>query len=79
MQVTPRHNPNGLDMIDGPMAKNGSVAPRQILDVQLFWWSPLADDEFVHGTSSIGKVISLPFQWVQECPSGCRMRLGHQF
>jgi hypothetical protein len=29
-------NPNGLDTIHAPKAKNGGAAPRQILDVQLF-------------------------------------------
>jgi hypothetical protein len=36
VQVIPEHNPNGLHTIHGPKAKNGSAAPRQILDVQLF-------------------------------------------
>jgi hypothetical protein len=36
VQVTPGHNPNGLDMIHNPKAKNGSATTRQILDVKLF-------------------------------------------
>jgi hypothetical protein len=34
VQVTPERNPNGLDMIQGPKAKNGGTTPRQILDVK---------------------------------------------
>jgi hypothetical protein len=59
----------GLDMIHGPKAKNGGVAPRQILDVQLFQRFPLIPDEFGHETNTIGNVISLTFQGVQECPN----------
>jgi hypothetical protein len=66
MQVTPGHKSNGLDTIHDPRAKNGGVAPKQILDVKLFRRFPLIMDDFRHGTSSIGKVISLPFQGVQE-------------
>jgi hypothetical protein len=69
VQVPPRRNPNGLDTIHGPKAKNGGIAPRQILDVQLFWRFMLIPDEFGHGTSSIGKNISLPFHRTQECPN----------
>jgi hypothetical protein len=69
MQVPPGCNPNGLDTIHGPKAKNGSAAPRYILDVQLFQRSPLIPDEFGHGTNSIRNLISLPFHGVQELPS----------
>jgi hypothetical protein len=43
---TPGCNPNALDMIHGPKDKNGGQAPRQILYIQLFQWSPLILDEF---------------------------------
>jgi hypothetical protein len=69
VQVPSGCNPNGLDMIHGPKAKNGDATPRQILDVQLFRRSPLTPDEFGHGTSSIEKVISFPFDGVQEHPN----------
>jgi hypothetical protein len=69
MQVTTGCNPNGLDTIHGLKIKNGSAAPRQILDIQLFQWFPLIADEFRYGTSSIGKDISLPFHGVQEHPN----------
>jgi hypothetical protein len=36
VHVAHGHNPNGLDMIHGPKAKNGGAAPRQIMYVQLF-------------------------------------------
>jgi hypothetical protein len=36
MQVTPGCNSNVLDTIHGSKFKNGGVAPRQILDKQLF-------------------------------------------
>jgi hypothetical protein len=36
VQVPPGCNPNGLDTIHDPKAKNGSATPRQILDIQLF-------------------------------------------
>jgi hypothetical protein len=36
VQAPPICNPNGLDTIHGPKAKNGGTTPRQILDVQLF-------------------------------------------
>jgi hypothetical protein len=36
VQVHPGHNPNGLDTIHGPKAKNSGAAARQILDIQLF-------------------------------------------
>jgi hypothetical protein len=65
----PGCNPNGLDTIHGPKAKYGGVAPRQILDVQLFRRFLLILDEFGHETSSIGKVISLHFHGVQELPN----------
>jgi hypothetical protein len=68
VQVTPGCNPNGLDTIHDPKAKNGGVAQRQILDVQLLQWFLLILDEFGYGTSSINFFISLPFQGVQECP-----------
>jgi hypothetical protein len=58
--------PNGLDVIHGAKAKNGDVAPRQILHIRLFQRFPLIPDEFGHGTSSIRSFISLPFQGVQE-------------
>jgi hypothetical protein len=67
--VTPGCNPNGLHTIHGPKAKNGGAAPRQIEDVQLFQLFLLIPDDFGHGTSSIGNVIPLPFQGVQECPN----------
>jgi hypothetical protein len=66
VQVPPRRNPNGLVMIHGPKAKNGGITARQILGVQLFRRSPLIPDAFGHGTSCIGKFISLIFQGVQE-------------
>jgi hypothetical protein len=69
VQVPPGCNLNGLDMIHGPKAKNGGVAPRQILDVQLFQRSLLILKEFGHGTNSIGMDISLPFHGVQERPN----------
>jgi hypothetical protein len=69
VQVTPGHNPNGLDTIHDPKAKNGGVAPRQILDIKLFRLFLLILDDFRHGTSSIGNPISLPFQGVQERPN----------
>jgi hypothetical protein len=59
----------GLGMIHGTKAKNGDVAPRQILDGQLICVFLLIPDEFGHGTSSIGMVISLPFQRLQEHPN----------
>jgi hypothetical protein len=59
----------GLDTIHGPKAKNGSAALRQILDIQLFRWSPLISDEFGHETCSIGNFISLPSHVVQEWPN----------
>jgi hypothetical protein len=59
VQVSPGCNPNGLDTRHNPKGKNGSVAPRQILDVQ-----GLIPDEFGHGTNSIGNVISLTFEGV---------------
>jgi hypothetical protein len=64
MQVPPGCNPNGLDTIDGPMAKNDGAAPRQILDIQLFQWFLLIPDELEHGISPIGKVIFVPFHGV---------------
>jgi hypothetical protein len=67
-KYAPRCNPDGLDMIHGPKAKNGS-GPRQILDVQFFERSLLISDEFGHGTSSIGMYISLPFQAAKERPN----------
>jgi hypothetical protein len=64
-----RCNPNGPDTIDGPKAKNGNTAPRQILDAQLFRRSPLIPNELRRGTSSIRKYMSLPFHGVQEHPN----------
>jgi hypothetical protein len=69
VQVTPGHNPNGLDMIHGPKAKHGGATSRQIQDIKLFWWFPLIPDDFRYGPSSIGNTISLPFQEVQERPN----------
>jgi hypothetical protein len=67
VQVPPGRNPNGLDMIHGPKAKNGGAATKQILDVQLFRRSPLNLDEFGHRTSSIRNVISFSVHRVEEC------------
>jgi hypothetical protein len=64
VQVPHGHNPNGLDTIHSSKAKNGGATLRQILDVQLFQRFLLIPSEFGHVTSSIGKVISLPFQGV---------------
>jgi hypothetical protein len=61
MHVTPRRNPNELDMIQGPKVINDGAAPRQILDIKLFLLLPLIPDDFRHGTNFIGKFISLPF------------------
>jgi hypothetical protein len=69
VQVLLGHNPNGIDMIHSPKAKNGGAAPRQILNIELFQRSLLILDEFGHETNSIGKCISLPFQGVQERPN----------
>jgi hypothetical protein len=79
VQLPHGRNPNGLDTMHGPKAKKGGAAPRQILDVQLFRRFLLIPDEFRHSTSSIGKVVSLPFQGVQKRPIGCRMPSRHQF
>jgi hypothetical protein len=73
VQLTPGHNPNGLDMIHSPKAKNGGAAPRQIVDIKLFQRIPLISDDLRHGTSSIGKDMSLPFQESKNVPIGCRM------
>jgi hypothetical protein len=69
VQLPPGCNPNGLDTIHGPKAKNGGAAQRQILDVQLIRRFPLISVEFRHGTSSIGTDIFLTFQIVQEQPN----------
>jgi hypothetical protein len=69
VQITSGCNPNGLDMIHGPKAKNDGAALRQILDVKLFQRFPLIPDDFGHRTSSIGNVISLTFQGVQKLPN----------
>jgi hypothetical protein len=69
VHVPPGRNPNGLDMIHDPKAKNGGATPRQILDVQLFQCPPLILNKFGHGISSIGNGISLPFHVVQERPN----------
>jgi hypothetical protein len=69
VQVPLGRNPNGLDTIHGPNAKNDGTTPRQILNVQLFWRFPWITVEFGYGTSSIRKAISLPFQGVQELPN----------
>jgi hypothetical protein len=62
VQVPPRRNPNGLDTIHDPNVKNGDTTLRQIMDVQLFRRFLLISDEFRDGTSSVGKVIFVPFQ-----------------
>jgi hypothetical protein len=69
VHVPPGHNPNRLETIHGPKAKNGCVAPRQILNVQLLRQSPLIPDAFGHEISSIRNVLSLPFQGIQERPN----------
>jgi hypothetical protein len=69
VQVPPGCNPNGLDTIHGPKAKNDGATARQILDVQFFRCFLFIPDEFGHGTSSIGDAISLTFHGVQECPN----------
>jgi hypothetical protein len=38
----------GLDTIHDPKAKNDGVAPRQILNIQLFQQFPLIEDDFEH-------------------------------
>jgi hypothetical protein len=63
------HNLNGLETIHGPKAKNGGAAPRQSLEVQLFQRLSFIPFEFGYVTHSIGKVTSLPFHGVQECPN----------
>jgi hypothetical protein len=73
VQLTPRHNPNGLDMIHSPKAKNGGAAPRQIVDIKLFQRIPLISDDLRHGTGSIRKDMYLPFQESKNVPIGCRM------
>jgi hypothetical protein len=65
VHIPPGCNPNGLDTIHGPKAKNGGTTQRQILDVQFFRRFPLIPDEFGPSTSSIRKDIPLPFQEVQ--------------
>jgi hypothetical protein len=69
MQVPHGCNPNGLDTIHIPNDKNGGATSRQILDVQLFWLFPLISDKFRPKTISIGNIILLPFQGVQERPN----------
>jgi hypothetical protein len=64
MQVTPECNPDGLDMIHGPKAKNGGATLRQILDVKLFRRFPFILNDSRHATSAIGKAISLTSQGV---------------
>jgi hypothetical protein len=34
VQVTPGHNPNGLDTIHDPTSKNDGAAPRPTMDIQ---------------------------------------------
>jgi hypothetical protein len=69
MQVPSGCNTNGLDTIHNANARIGIAAPRQILDVQLFRWSPFIPDEFGDGISSIRNIISLPHQGVQGHPN----------
>jgi hypothetical protein len=66
VHVTPGCNSNVLDTIHDTNAKNGGAVPRQILDVQLFQRFLLILHDFGHGTNSIVKAISLPFEGVQE-------------
>jgi hypothetical protein len=64
VHIPPGPNPNGLDKIHGPRAKNDGATPRQIMAVQLFQRFLLLPDEFGQGTCSIGNIISLPFHRV---------------
>jgi hypothetical protein len=77
MQVPPGCNPNGLDMIHGPKAKNNGAGPRQILDAHLIQRFPMISDEL--------DVVSVPLERLspylsmesKNTPIGFCMRLGH--
>jgi hypothetical protein len=79
MQVPPGCNPNGLDMIHGPKAKNGGAASRQILYVQLFQRSLFIPNEFGHGPVPLERIPPYLSNESQNAPIGCRIRAEHQF
>jgi hypothetical protein len=79
VQVPPGCNPNGLETIHGPKAKNGGATPIHILDVQFFDDSYLFLMNFDRGQVPF-KIIPPYFSMESKnTPIGCRMRPGHQF